>query len=79
MVIEGDSTWGGERTIQNTDHVLYNYTPLTYIILLTSITSINSIKKKETTGCSADRSATVKRYFNGFQSLSKHKIKEPRL
>ena len=45
MVIEGDLTWGGEHTIQYTDDVLQNCTPETYIILLTNVTLINSIKK----------------------------------
>ena len=47
MVIEGDLTWGGEHTIQYTDDVLENCTPETYIILLTNVTPINSIKKKK--------------------------------
>ena len=29
MVMEGDLTWGGKLTIQNTDDVLQNYTPET--------------------------------------------------
>ena len=44
MVMEGDLTWGGEHTVQCTDHVLQNCTPETYIILLTDVTPINSIK-----------------------------------
>ena len=43
MVMEGD--WGGKHTIQYTDDVLQNCTPETYIIFLTNVTSINSIKK----------------------------------
>ena len=39
-----EMTWGGEHTVQYTDDVLQNYTPETYIILLTSATPINSIK-----------------------------------
>ena len=42
---EKNLTWGGKNTIQYTDDVLQNYTPETYIILLTSVTPINSIKK----------------------------------
>ena len=45
MVIEEDLAWGGEYTIQRTDDVLQNCTPETYVILLTNVTSINSIKK----------------------------------
>ena len=40
---------GGEHTIQNTDDVLQNCTLETYIILLTSVTPINSIKNMN--GC----------------------------
>ena len=39
-------TWGDEHTIQYTDDVLYNCTPETYIILLTTATPIKSINKK---------------------------------
>ena len=46
MVMEGDLTWGGEHTIQYATDVLQNYTPETYIILLTNVTPINSIKIK---------------------------------
>lgn len=38
---------GGEHTVQHTDDVLEKYTPETYIILLASVTPINSIKNKE--------------------------------
>ena len=43
--MEGDVTWGGDHTIQCTDGVLYDCTAETYIILLTKVTPINSIKK----------------------------------
>ena len=43
----GDLTWGGEHTTQYTDDVLQNCTPETYIILLTNVTPINSIKIKK--------------------------------
>ena len=46
MVMEGDLTWGGEHTIQYTDDTLQNFTPETYLILLTIVTSINLIKNK---------------------------------
>ena len=46
MMMEEDLTWGGEHTIQCTDDVLWNRTPETCIILLTSVTPINSIKEK---------------------------------
>ena len=42
--MEGDLTWGGEHKIQYIDDVLQNCTPETYIILLTNVTPINSIK-----------------------------------
>lgn len=45
MVMEEDLPWGGEQTIQHTDDALQNYTPETYIILLTNTTPINSINK----------------------------------
>ena len=47
--INGDGRrfdWGGEHTIQCTDNVLQNCTPKTYLILLTKLTPINSIKKQ---------------------------------
>ena len=47
MVMEGDLTWSGEHTIQYTDDLLQNCTYETYIISLTNVTSIYSIKKKE--------------------------------
>ena len=47
MVTGGDFTWDGEHTIHYTDDVLYNCTPETYIILLTNVTPINSIKPLE--------------------------------
>ena len=46
MVRDRDLTWGGEHTIQCTDDVLQNCAPETCIILLTSVTPINSIKRK---------------------------------
>ena len=46
MVMDGDLTWGGEHTIQCTDDILYHCTPKTYIILLTNVTRIKSIKIK---------------------------------
>ena len=39
-------TWGGEHTVQHTDDVLENCTGETYIILLTNVTPIKSIKLK---------------------------------
>ena len=44
MVMEGDLAWGGKHTIQCRDNVLWNCAPETSVILLTSVTSINSIK-----------------------------------
>ena len=42
MVMEGDLTWDGERTVQYTDGGLYSCTRETHTILLTHVTSINS-------------------------------------
>ena len=47
MVMDGDETWGGEHTTQCREDVLWNCAPETCIILLTSVTPINSIKWKE--------------------------------
>ena len=44
MVMEGDLTWGGEHTIQCIDDVLQHCTPKTYIILVTNVNPINSLK-----------------------------------
>ena len=46
MVMGGHLTWGGEHTIQYTDNILWNYTPESNIILLTNVTPLNIIKKK---------------------------------
>ena len=46
MVME-DLTWGGEHTMQYTNDVLQNCTSETYIILLTNVTPINSIKNQK--------------------------------
>ena len=48
MVKEGNLTCSDEQTIQYTDDVLQNCTPETYIILLTNVTPINSMKSKNT-------------------------------
>ena len=47
MLAEGDLSWGGEHTIQHTGDVLDSCTAETYIILLTYVTPINSIKIKK--------------------------------
>ena len=47
MLTEGGLTWGGEHTIQCKDNVLWDCASMTCIILLTSVTPINSIKKKK--------------------------------
>ena len=44
MLGEGDLTWGAEHTIQHSGDVLDSCTAETYIILLTNVTPINSIK-----------------------------------
>ena len=46
MVMERDLTQGGEHTIHCTDDVLQNRVPETYVILLTKVTPINSLKKE---------------------------------
>ena len=45
MVMEGELTWSEEHTIQYTDDMLQNRMPEAQIILLTSVTTMNSIKK----------------------------------
>ena len=42
--MEGNLTWCGEHTKQYTDYVLQNSIPETYIILLTNVSPINSMK-----------------------------------
>ena len=44
IVMEGDLTLGGKHTMQYTDDLFCNYKLKTYIILLTNVTLINSIK-----------------------------------
>lgn len=44
MVMESDLTLGGKHTIQFTEDLLLNCTVETYVILLTKVTPINSIK-----------------------------------
>ena len=45
MVMEGDLGWSSEHTIKYTDDVLQGCTPETYMILLNSVTPINSVNK----------------------------------
>ena len=45
--MKGDLTLGGEHTIQYTDDALQNCTLESYIILLTNVNPINSIKMKK--------------------------------
>ena len=45
--MEGDLPWGGEHTIQYIEAVLQNYVPEMYLILLTNVTPIQSIKIKK--------------------------------
>ena len=47
-------TWGGEHTMQYRDDVLQNSTCETYIILLTSVTPISSIKNLRNTAGTVD-------------------------
>ena len=44
MMMDRDLTWDGDDTIQRTDDVQQNCAPKTCIILLTSVTPINSDK-----------------------------------
>ena len=53
MLTQGDLTWGPEHTIQDRGYLLESCTAETYIILLTKVTPISSIKIK-----------TVKRKIN---------------
>ena len=46
MMTEGDQTFGGERTVQCTDHVLQNCTLEICIISLINATPINLMKLK---------------------------------
>ena len=43
--MEGDLSWGGEHPVPGTDDVLWNCAPEACIVLLTSVTPINSIKR----------------------------------
>lgn len=45
-MMEGDLTKGGEPTIYCTDSILWNRAPDTGIILLTSVSPINSTKRR---------------------------------
>lgn len=45
-LIDRHLTWGSEHTIQYTDEMCWNCAPKTYIVLLTSATTVNSIKIK---------------------------------
>lgn len=47
MVMAGDLTLGGEHTVRYTHDILFNYTFVTYIILLTSVTAVSLIKNNE--------------------------------
>ena len=44
MVMEGDLTWGVEHTTQYIGDVMYYCIPETYVILLTNVTPLNSMK-----------------------------------
>ena len=46
MVMDGDLTWGDEHTIQCTYAALWNCAPDTFIILLTNIIPIKSMKRR---------------------------------
>ena len=40
-MVEGDLTWGGELTVQDTDNILWYCIPETYIVLIINVTPIN--------------------------------------
>ena len=44
--MDGDLAWGGEHAMQYIDDVLQNSALEIYVILLTIVTPINSIKNK---------------------------------
>ena len=44
---KGGLTWDGKHTMQCTNDVLWNYAPETCIIVLTSATPQNSMKRKK--------------------------------
>ena len=46
MVMDRDLSWGGEHTVLCTDDVWWSCALETYIILLTGVIPINSIKRK---------------------------------
>lgn len=46
VVMEGDSTWGGQHIIQYTDDVLQSRIAETYVIVLTNVTPLNSTEKQ---------------------------------
>ena len=48
MVKKGDLTWVGKHTIRCTVDVLWKCIPETYVILLTNVGPINSMKKERT-------------------------------
>ena len=45
--MEGDLAWSAEHTMQCTDDALQNCTPEIYVILLTNVTPMSSIKKSD--------------------------------
>ena len=66
MVMEGDLTWGGEHTIQCTEDMLQNCTPECYVILLTGVTPINSIKKTNSKIFVKDYQVSIRIDSNGY-------------
>ena len=58
----GDLTWGGEHTVQCTDGVLWSCAPETCIILLTSVTPINLIKRQKRNYCPDMRKSLIYAY-----------------
>ena len=45
MVMEGDLTWDGEHTTHGGCIIEFNANPESYLISITNVTPINSIKK----------------------------------
>ena len=55
MVMDGALTWGGEHAVHCTGDVLWNCAPEASLILLTSITLKNSIKRGQKEKCKSLR------------------------
>ena len=70
-MMEGDLIWGAEYTVQHTDDILQNCIPENYIILLTNVIPINSIKNKPL--------KTIKKVFPVIHQNNKLCTQNPRI